>query len=293
MWAHLMPSAESYFHWFVCIENMPRVIILRPGPDDVKRCLDFMAVKSLTKGKRVLIKPNLTTNMSANTGVTTHPRLVSAAAEYIRKSGAEEVVIGEGSATRVRPSYENLGFLDFAKDLGVRVVDFWEDELVEVQVPNPLSMKSFQIASTVLESDFILNIPVMKIHSGESQVTLCAKNMMGCIAREKGFMHTEFNARIIDLLKIVRPNVNIVDGIVGMETEEIEGRPVGANVIVAGKDFVAVDLICSQIMGFSPGEVKHIKMAEEHGFGCADPSVIEVQGLNPMDVTRPFEKARM
>lgn len=110
------------------------------------------------------------------------------------------------------------------------------------------------IARTVLESDLILNIPVMKIHGGESRVTLCAKNMMGCIARDKDFMHSGFNAKIIDLLKVVKPDLNIVDGIVGMDGEEIHGRPVGTNLLVAGNDFVAVDSVCSRIMGFGPGE---------------------------------------
>lgn len=255
--------------------------------------MDFMSASTLAKGKRVLVKPNLTTNMAAETGVTTHPHLVSAVAEYLVDSGAREVVLGEGSATKVRPAYESLGFLELAESLGMRVVDFWEDEPVEVQVPSPMAMESFQIARTVLESDLIMNMPVMKIHGGESKVTLCAKNMMGCIAREKAFMHSEFNAKIIDLLKVVRPHLNIVDGIVGMEVEEINGRPVGANVLVAGVDFVAVDLVCSQLMGFDPGEVEHIDMAGKYGFGCADPARIRLEGLNPEEVARHFERARI
>ena len=270
---------------------MHHVFITHPGPGDVAGCLDFMAARTLAKGKRILIKPNLTTNMPAETGVTTHPYLVSAAAKFLMDSGAKEVVLGEGCATKTRPAFESLGFIELAESLDIRVVDFWEDESVEVQVPNPMAVKSFQIAKTALESDLILNIPVMKIHGGESKVTLCAKNMMGCIAGDKSFMHTNFNSKIIDLLRVVHPDLNIVDGLVGMEREEIHGRPVGANILVTGNDFVAVDSVCSQLMGFNPGEVGHIEMMDEHGFGCADPSRIEVHGLNPEEVTRRFERA--
>ena len=273
-------------------QSMPRVLVLRPAPRDVEKCLDFMGTSRRVKGKRVLIKPNLTVNMPAETGVTTHPRLVFAAARYMIKSQAKEVVIGESSATRVRQSFEELGFRSAADELGIRTVDFWDDEAVRVDVPNPLAMASFQIPRTVLDSDLIFNVPVLKIHQGESKVTLCAKNMMGCIAGDKSFMHTNFDPKIIDLLKIVKPDINLVDGIVAMEGHEIFGKAVGANVLVAGDDLVAVDSVCSRLMGFQHGEVEHIVLAERHGFGCADPSNIEVHGLAPEDLARRIERAR-
>ena len=100
---------------------MSDVIIMRPGRDDGLRCLEFMETRARVRDKRVLIKPNLTTNMSAESGVTTHPYLVSAAARYLLDSGAAEVVIGEGCWGRVRPAYESLGFYEMGKELGIRV----------------------------------------------------------------------------------------------------------------------------------------------------------------------------
>jgi len=250
-----------------------------------------MDTKTTVRGKKVLVKPNLTTNMAADTGVTTHPYLISGVVEYLLESGAERVVLGEGCYGKVRPTYESLGFVRLADELGIEIVDFWEDEPVELEVEDPLSRKSFGIARTVLDSDLIFNIPVMKIHGGESQVTLCAKNMMGCIARDKSFMHQNFDSKIIDLLGTISPDLNIVDGIVGMEGQEIHGKAVGANVLVAGNDFVAVDSVCTRIMGFDSGEVRHVERAGEYGFGCADLDRIEIFGLDPKDVIRPFERA--
>jgi len=246
---------------------------------------------SYVKGRRVLIKPNVTVNLPAETGVTTHPYLFREAAEYLLEVGAREVVLGEGRAGRVMPAFKDQGFVDLATDLGIRVVDFWDDEAVEVRVPNPLAVDTFRIAKTALRCEVILNLPVMKIHVGESKVTLCAKNMMGCIWGDKSFMHTGFNLKIIDLLKVVRPHLNIVDGIVGMEGREIGGRPVGSNVLVAGVDFVAVDAVSSWIMGFKPMGVEHIALAERHGFGWARPEKIKIHGLSVEDVARPFRRA--
>ncbi len=270
---------------------MSEVLIVKPGRNDVAKCMDFMEASDLVEGKRVLIKPNLTVNMPAKTGVTTHPYLVAAAAEYLIDSGADEVLIGESSATRVGPSFRELGFSQIAEELGIGLLDFWEEEAVSVEVPQPLAMKSFRIAKAVLEAQVILNMPVLKIHQGESKVTLCAKNMMGCIWGDKSFMHTDFDSKIIDLLKVVRPTLNIVDGIVGMEGDEINGKAVGANLLVAGKDFVAADSVCSRIMGFVHGEVGHIVKAESYGMGWADPAKITIRGLSLNDVVRRFERS--
>ena len=270
---------------------MVDVFVSHPGPGIVEGFLTFMGARDRVRGMRVLVKPNLTTNMPAKTGVTTHLGLVASAARYLLDSGAEEVVIGEGCGTEVRPTYEALGFYDLGEELGIRVVDLAEDEAASVEVRDPLAVERFSIAKTVLSADLILNMPVLKIHGGESQVTLCAKNMMGCIAGDKSFMHKKFNAKIIDLLKVVKPDLNIVDGIVGMEGEEINGKPVGANLLAAGSDFVAVDSVCSMLMGFDPGEVEHIRLAQEHGFGIADPGRIAVRGLKPEEVSRRFQRA--
>lgn len=270
---------------------MPRVLITRPGDGDVDRCLDFLGADSLVKDKRVLVKPNLTTNMAASTGVTTHPYLIVGVIKHLQEVGAKEVILGEGCYGQVGPTFESLGYYKLGKELGIEVVDFWEDEPVEIDVPDHLDKESFGIAKTVLDSDVLFNIPVMKIHGGESKVTLCAKNMMGCIAGDKSFMHCDFNLKIQDLLKVVSPDLNIVDGIIGMEGQEIHGKAVGANVIVAGNDYVAVDAVCSRIMGFEAGEVEHVELLGENGFGCADFSEIEICGLDLEEVKKPFQRA--
>ena len=279
---------DSIVDWLPMVD----VFVSRPGAGVVEGFLKSMSARGRVRGKCVLVKPNLTTNMPAKTGVTTHLSLVASAARYLLDSEADEVVIGEGCGTEVRPTYEALGFCDLGEELGIRVVDFAEDEAVSVEVPDPLAVERFSIAKTVLSADLILNMPVLKIHGGESQVTLCAKNMMGCIAGDKSFMHERFNDKIIDLLKVVKPDLNIVDGIVAMEGEEINGTPVGSNLVVAGGDFVAVDSVCSTLMGFAPSEVEHVRLAQEHGFGVADPGRIMVHGLKPEEVSRLFQRAR-
>jgi len=83
--------------------------------------------------------------------------------------------------------------------------------------------------------------------------------------------------------------INLVDGLVGSETDEVNGNPVKMNVIVAGKDMVATDTISTAIMGINPEKVKYLKLAEERGLGTATLSNIMVVGEKIENVRRRFQ----
>ncbi len=46
-----------------------------------------------------------------------------------------------------------------------------------------------------------------------------------------------------------------------------DGDPVKMDLIVAGKDVVAVNATFSRVMGFDPHQIKHIQGAHERGLG--------------------------
>ena len=49
---------------------------------------------SPSKGKRVLLKPNVGRNVKPETGITTHPQVVAAAIDAFKEAGAD-VAVGE------------------------------------------------------------------------------------------------------------------------------------------------------------------------------------------------------
>ena len=106
-------------------------------------------------------------------------------------------------------------------------------------------------------------------------------------------MHRDFNKRLIDLLKLTKKcRVNIIDGIAGREGDEIGGNAVGVAIIVASRDMVAADAVGAAIMGFSEGEVGHISLAEQYGFGIGALERIEIRGASIDSVKKPFKRAR-
>ena len=59
-----------------------------------------------------------------------------------------------------------------------------------------------------------------------------------------------------------------VDGTVGLEAGgPVSGTPVPMNMLIAGKNPVAVDGVAAMTMGFDPEDIDHLAMAQAHGLG--------------------------
>lgn len=237
--------------------------------------LDAAAV--LRPKSRIMVKLNITANLPPESGVITFPSVLDGALAYLSDSGIRNVVVAEGGGDDVSVAFDKFGFREVASRHGVPIVDLNRDEAEWVEVPNPLVVPRFSIAKTVRSCDAILNLPCLKVHNAAAVVTLCMKNMMGCIERRhRGEMHKDFIHMIIDLLKVVRPTVNVVDGLVGRTWGEIHGEPAGMGVMLAGTDMVAVDAVGAATMDML--EVPHVELAAKQGFGMADLGQIEVRG---------------
>ena len=274
------------------------VVLIKRGTDGQRLAYESLteiaAEEILRQKKTILIKPNITVAMPDSTGVTTHLSIVEGILQFLSDSGVvKNAVIGEGGGCDITKAYEELGFSKVAQKYDVPLVDFNRDDEVIVEVSNPLDREAFGLAKTVAECDCIINVPCLKVHKWESRITLCMKNMMGCIARNRSFMHQNFNQKVIDLMSVVNKSyVNIIDGIVGREGDEIGGNAVGMGLLIASRDWVAADAVGAAVMGFAEGEVGHILLAEEHGFGVGKLENIEIQGASIESVKRPFRRAR-
>jgi len=260
------------------------------GRETTYRLLGAIKAEEALKGKaRVLVKLNITANLPPESGVITSPSVLDGALAYLADHGLRDIVVAEGGGDDVSVAFERFGYRDIAARHGVPIVDLNRDEAEWVEVPNPLVAERFSIVKTARACDAILNLPCLKVHNGEAVVTLCMKNMMGFIERcRRGEMHHDFTHRIIDLLKVVRPTVNVVDGLVGRTWGEIHGEPVGMGIMLAGTDMVAVDAVGAAAMDML--EVPHIELAADLGYGAADLSQIEVRGETIASVRRHFRR---
>jgi len=257
----------------------------------VRRALEMIdAGRVVSPEDKVLVKPNCVVPKPPSTGVTTDSRVVEGVIEFLRDNGAQDVIIGEGGNRHTERAFEVTGIREMALRNGLKVVNFNNDESVEVEIPLAKVLHKVPIARTVLESTCIINVPKLKIHH-MAQVTLSIKNLMGVIVGDRGaIMHRQIDEKLVDLASFVRPKLNVIDGIVGSEMDEVRGKPVPMNVIIAGRNMVATDAVGCAVMGVDPETVRHLQLAEERGLGVASLDAITVLGEPIEAVRRRFRR---
>ena len=244
----------------------------------------------LSKPKPILIKPNYINSKPPSTGITTDSRVIEGIVKFLRQRKTKDIIIGEGSGWGdTFEAFKVAGVDVVAERWGVKLVDLNKDKIVEVNPPNPLSIKKIRVAETSLES-IIISVPKLKLHR-IATVTLSLKNMMGALA-SKGSMHRgSLSKNIVDLASVLRPSISVVDGIIAGEGHETSGNPVEMNLVIAGTDPVAVDAVGAAVMGISPTDVKHLVLAEKKGLGTCDLEKITVLGEPIEKVKRKFHRS--
>lgn len=272
---------------------MARVSIVKgtnPQEMTVEALEIIEALEVVSDDRPVLIKPNYINARHPSTGITTDCRVIEGVVIYLKRSGIDDIIIGEGCGlSDTFRAFKVAGVDDVANRWNVDLIDLNRDEFVEVKPPKPLALKRVKVAKTALKST-IVSVPKLKLH-GSAGVTLSIKNMMG-VMTPKGSMHNgRLSKNIADLASIIKPSLAVVDGIIAGEGHETSGNPVEMNLVISGKDPVAVDTIGAAAMGVPPESVKHLRYAEQKGLGTCDLREIEIVGEPIEGVKRKFRRS--
>jgi len=247
------------------------------------------AEKLVNKEDKILIKPNYVVAKHPSTGVTTDPRVIDGLIMFLKNLGASGIVVGEGGAGDTERAFDVVGIREVIRKHNVELVNLNNDFRINLKVKEPLALNEVGVAETALKSTCIINVPKLKVHH-IALVTLSMKNLMGLIL-PKSIMHDQINEKIVDLATLFKDKVklNIVDGLIGSEEDEVHGSPVQMDLIIAGADMVAVDAVAAAVMGINPERVKYLELAEERGLGTASLDEIEVLGERIEDVKKKFK----
>ncbi|MEA1928325.1 MAG: DUF362 domain-containing protein, partial [Candidatus Auribacterota bacterium] len=274
----------------------PRVYVTRgEGPyANTRAALGELDLSSL-HGKRVLLKPNAGRIAPPGSGVITDPRVVAAAIDTFKEAGAE-IAVGESPIVGVRAfdAFDAIGITRVAEERGCRCIDLDARPSVKVPVPEGLAINSLQVCPEVLEYDFIVSIPVMKTHM-HTGVTLAIKNMKGCLWRRskvafhmlppvEGSSEKSINVAIADMSGVLRPDLSIIDGTVGMEgMGPAAGEAKQFGVIVVSADGFAADAVACGLMGTRAEDVPYLRIGAGRGYGVIDLEKIAVNPENWRD----------
>jgi uncharacterized protein (DUF362 family)/Pyruvate/2-oxoacid:ferredoxin oxidoreductase delta subunit len=242
----------------------------------------------VSPGQRVLLKVNLLSRALPERAVTTHPELVRAVIRVARTAGGIVSVGdspgGPNAAAWVRRIWQDSGIGAVCAEEDVPLLLF-DNARTRVSSGHGVLFDSFTIGSAVAETDVLITLPKFKTH-GFMTFTGAVKNLFGCIpGLEKPQFHLkvpdrdDFGSMLIDLMLACRPNLAIMDAIVGMEGQGPAGgspRHIGA--VLASADCVALDVIASAMAGLDPMEVYTNKAAARRGIGPRSAEEVDVVG---------------
>src|SRR5260370_21216864 len=234
---------------------------------------------SVMRGAKVaILKPNFVAGRSAGTGSTTSFALLKAVAEEVRACGAEPVLCEmPGTEFDREATYTILGVEQFCAANGIRILRIDPEgddsrtlsgeqvmrmypacDWAELRPAGAKKLRRFSIPR-ILNEACLINLPVLKTHV-VSTMTLSMKNPMGILPRpDRRSMHTlGIDQCIVDMNRGIRPDLTIVDGSVGQDGEgPVYGDKADLQVLVAGRDSLAVDLVCCQAVGVMPTYMTH------------------------------------
>jgi uncharacterized protein (DUF362 family) len=263
----------------------------------IQQALDLLdsPLKDVGPGDMVVIKPNITADsISWRRGIVTNTRLVRAIIEVVAERNPREILIAEAIAIGldVKKAYSFLGYDKIARETGARLVDLYDEEFVDIPVTGSNLHSSMQIAKTIVEADFLINVPVMKTHVAVG-ISVCMKNLMGTISREqkRKFHFFGIAGSVVDLNSVVKPHLSIADGTVAGEGDgPMANEPVGFETLLVGTDNRIVDAVCARVMGFEPDEIEILKICNDR-WGALPAADIEVVGETISQTARPFKHA--
>jgi uncharacterized protein (DUF362 family) len=238
--------------------------------------------KAVAGHSSVVIKPNLCGGVPGERGSHTSVAAIEALLQLLAPL-KKTVYIGEadGSFNWADDVCNALDIYDLAKRYGARVVNLSNGPSVELSVSQPLSLKTVRVSRLLTESA-IISVAALKTHPWTG-VTFSMKNMFGAIyEQEKAVLHAGLDKNIVDITKVLRPALCLVDGSYAVQRGGFKfGVWVGCppdrmDLVVAGYDPVATDTICTGLLGRNPAQVHYLHLAAAQNLGVNNPARIDV-----------------
>ena len=265
----------------------PEVVAVRKGgPVDMFRkgveALGGMAA-FVKPGQSVCVKPNIGWDRAPELGADTNPDLVGEIVRQCLAAGASKVEVFDHTCHEWGACYRNSGIKDAVEKAGGTMLPGNDESwYVERECPGAASMKTAKIHKCLLDSDVVINVPILKNHGG-AKMTACMKNYMG-VVWDRQFMHKNNMPQCIaDSFLYRRPDLNVLDAYRMMTTRGPQGGSPD-NVEMCGylllsANPVVLDTIGAKLMRYDPSDVPYIALAEKLGLGRADDKELDAGGL--------------
>lgn len=282
----------------------------------VRKAIELAGDFPVKKGDTVIIKPNIVSDLMefVSTGkmegvdyqaTTTDPRVCRGVALVALEAGAKKVYFAELPAHGdAYASLIHFGYVRVAKELDKKfpgrceALDLRSQPYAYYKPPTGgLALKEYAIPKILVEADVVISVPVMKTHV-MAGVTLSLKNIgIGAASTrvygqwKMGLPHQRLADVIVDVCSIVGIDYTVVDAIWALEGNGpliwLPGaKPIAMDMVVAGKDPVAVDYVTTETMGWKGDIIGSTRLGAKNGLGSYRD--VELRGTPIGQVTKTF-----
>lgn len=264
------------------------LIAVRGGEPDLMFDKGISALGGMQKfvkpGQTVLVKPNIGWDSGPERAANTHPVLVKRVIEHCYKAGAKKVFVFDHTCDEWSRCYKNSGIQRAVEEAGGTMLpgnsaDYYRD----VEIPDGKVMRQAAVHRQILDSDVVINVPVLKSHSGAA-LTIGMKNLMGVVWDRRYWHANDLHQCIADFATFCKPQLNIVDaynvmmrnGPRGVSTADVSKK----QYLIMSPDIVAADAAAAKIFGLQPEEVPYIRIADKMGVGKMDLSGLAINRIS-------------
>ncbi len=235
------------------IEEYEEKILLKTVEDIFQ---NWQLDSKIGRGDDVLLKVNLLRGADPEEAVTTHPELAAAVARAVKDCGGRAILGdspgGPFNQTLLKRAYRQSGYLP-GEEKGLYELNYNTEDYC-LEIPDGYRAKSLPVGEYIKQADYIINLPKLKTH-GLTRYTGAVKNMFGAVAGlKKAEYHLNFpDARemshlFLDIYQALSPDLNILDGITGMEgAGPGSGTPKNFGVIAASTG-IELDLVITYLL---------------------------------------------
>ena len=263
--------------------------------EGVKKAIDLLKSNPF-QGKAVVLKPNF--NSADPTPGSTHIDTLKSIVSNIKEMGAKRITLAErsGPGDSTQTVLQKRGVVALSEELGFEIINLQEmgaNGWVHVNPQGSHWRNGFHFPRIYLEAESIVQTCCLKTHAYGGHFTLSLKNSVGMVPRD-GYpymqeLHSSPNQRLLiaEINSVYSTDLVVLDGVEAfVDGGPMRGTRVDANVILAGKDRVAIDAIGVAILrlfGTTPAvsqgpilSLQQIARAAELGVGIKSPDQIEL-----------------
>lgn len=227
----------------------------------------------------VLVKPNICT-ISDNTGYSvTRIEVVEALVDLVLNENGNlsiKVVESDSQSKTTGDAFEKFGYTRLASKMqnagfDVSLVNLSESQLEPTAFDGDY-FKDPDLPDLIAGQGYFISVAAAKTHY-LTFITGVLKNLFGVLPRKgQSYYHSRIDDVIVDLARLIRPDLSIVDARVGIEgwngptTRRLDA-------FILGHGPVSVDATLARIMGFEPEEIRHLVKSAKYDLGTLGPNV--------------------